>query len=83
MGGAPSGRDLAGCIRGGRDGAGIIDGFHEKPDDPAVLDRLALPPELREDRTWLGGDPPQLIELEDIRAELHAHTTASDGSLDQ
>jgi DNA polymerase (family 10) len=42
-----------------------------------------LPPEMREDRGELAqaekGKLPALIELDDIRAELHAHTTASDG----
>lgn len=44
-----------------------------------------VPPELREDRGELDAafqdKPPTLIELPDIRAELHAHTTASDGRL--
>ncbi|MEM6454451.1 MAG: DNA polymerase/3'-5' exonuclease PolX [Acidobacteriota bacterium] len=46
-----------------------------------------IPPELREDRgdsLERVGDPVRLetlIRLEDIRAELHAHTTASDGVL--
>ena len=40
------------------------------------------PPELREDWWDIDAEPPgDLIELEDMRAELHAHTTASDGSL--
>lgn len=48
-----------------------------------ALGLLWLPPELREVH---GGDPlapaPEgLLELGDIRAELHAHTTASDGVL--
>lgn len=44
-------------------------------------------PELREDRGELdaegthAGKLPELIELGDIKAELHAHTTASDGAL--
>lgn len=44
-----------------------------------------IPPELREDRgevqAALAGKLPQLIEVGDIRAELHAHTTWSDGKL--
>ncbi|TVQ32178.1 MAG: DNA polymerase/3'-5' exonuclease PolX [Phycisphaeraceae bacterium] len=43
-----------------------------------------IPPELREDRGEMDltpEDPPALITLEDIRAELHAHTTASDGAM--
>ncbi len=42
-----------------------------------------IPPELREDRGELAMAEnmalPVLIELNDIQAELHAHTTASDG----
>lgn len=41
-----------------------------------------IPPELREDRSELDlKQTPRLIELADVKAELHAHTTASDGSL--
>lgn len=42
-----------------------------------------IPPELREDRGEVAlaeaGDLPTLIERGDIQAELHTHTTASDG----
>jgi len=51
-----------------------------------VYERLGMqwiPPELREDRGELAaarhGKLPRLIELEDIRGDLHMHTTASDG----
>lgn len=44
-----------------------------------------IPPELREDtgeiQAALDGTLPELIELEDIRGEIHAHTDASDGHL--
>src|SRR5262249_38677973 len=41
-----------------------------------------IPPEIREDRGELDlKDTPRLIELADIKCELHAHTTASDGSM--
>ncbi|TVQ63457.1 MAG: DNA polymerase/3'-5' exonuclease PolX [Phycisphaerales bacterium] len=40
-----------------------------------------VPPELREDRGELDADLPGVIELEDIKAELHAHTTESDGEM--
>jgi len=41
-----------------------------------------IPPELREDRGEIARKPPaDLIQLTDIKAELHAHTTASDGRL--
>ena len=44
-----------------------------------------IPPELREDRgevqAALAGKLPRLVEVGDIRAELHSHTTWSDGKL--
>lgn len=41
-----------------------------------------IPPELREDRGEAAlKKTPLLIEIADIRAELHAHTNASDGEL--
>lgn len=56
----------------------------------AALELAWVPPELREDRGELAlaersfqnrtGGLPALLELSDIRAELHAHTTASDGA---
>ncbi|MBM4019799.1 MAG: DNA polymerase/3'-5' exonuclease PolX [Planctomycetes bacterium] len=43
-----------------------------------------IPPELREDRGEVDaaerGQLPQLIEREDIRGDLHAHTNATDGA---
>lgn len=48
----------------------------------AALGLPFLPPEIREDRGELSvKEAPRLIEAGDIRAELHAHTTASDGLL--
>lgn len=54
--------------------------------EQSVYQALALawiPPELREDRGEIqaaeAGELPDLIALEDIRADLHVHTTASDG----
>jgi DNA polymerase (family 10) len=51
-----------------------------------VYERLSMdwiPPELRENRGELAaareGRLPQLIELDDIRGDLHMHTTLSDG----
>ncbi|HEU0219232.1 MAG TPA: DNA polymerase/3'-5' exonuclease PolX [Gallionella sp.] len=42
-----------------------------------------IPPELREDRGEIeaarAGRLPQLVELSDLRGDLHAHTKASDG----
>ncbi|MBX3351711.1 MAG: DNA polymerase/3'-5' exonuclease PolX [Phycisphaeraceae bacterium] len=49
-----------------------------------ALDAPAPPPELREDQGELShkaGHDFDLITLDDIKAELHAHTTASDGAL--
>lgn len=44
-----------------------------------------IPPELREDRGEIqaarNGTLPRLIELADLRAELHSHSTWSDGKL--
>jgi DNA polymerase (family 10) len=53
-------------------------------DEAAVYDALGLPwvePEMREEHGELDAEPPELIVLEDVVAELHAHTTASDGKL--
>src|ERR687897_1342257 len=52
----------------------------EAPHEEAVYRALDLPwcpPELREEP--FRGEPPALVELEDIRGDLHCHTTWSDG----
>ena len=52
----------------------------DAPDEPQVYRRLGIPwcpPELRE--APFSGRPPALIELTDIRGDLHCHTTWSDG----
>ncbi|HEY3188690.1 MAG TPA: DNA polymerase/3'-5' exonuclease PolX, partial [Solirubrobacteraceae bacterium] len=56
------------------------------PTEEEVYDRLGMawiPPELREDRGELAaaaaGTLPELIELGDLRGDLHCHTVASDG----
>lgn len=50
------------------------------------LDMDWVPPELREDRGEIEaaaqGELPELIEVDDVRGELHAHTTATDGRED-
>jgi DNA polymerase (family 10) len=50
-----------------------------------VLDMPWIPPELREDRGEVqaarAGKLPHLLALRDLHAELHAHTTWSDGTL--
>jgi DNA polymerase (family 10) len=55
-------------------------------DERAVYERLGMAyvePELREDRGELeaarAGTLPKLIEVGDLRGDLHCHTTASDG----
>jgi len=49
----------------------------------ATLDLPVFPPELREARKefdWAGeGELPDLIEVDDIRGDLHMHTDATDG----
>lgn len=47
----------------------------------AALDLAWVPPTVREDRGELDAAVPELIQVEDIRAELHSHTTASDGAM--
>jgi DNA polymerase (family X) len=52
----------------------------DAPDEMEVYRRLGLPwcaPELREEP--FRGEPPSLVALEDIRGDLHSHTTWSDG----
>jgi DNA polymerase (family 10) len=78
-------------------GLSLSESAFQRPDGSEILcaseaevyDQLGLPfipPELREDRgevqAALAGTLPILLELSDIRAELHAHTTWSDGKLD-
>ena len=49
----------------------------------AALDLAWLPPEMREDRgeiaRALSGDLPDLVERDDLRGDLHMHSTWSDG----
>ncbi len=52
----------------------------DAPDEPALYRALDIPwcpPELREEP--FRGEPPALVELGDIRGDLHMHTTWSDG----
>jgi DNA polymerase (family 10) len=52
----------------------------DAPDEQSVYERLAItwcPPELREEP--FRGEPPVLVELQEIRGDLHCHTTWSDG----
>jgi len=52
----------------------------DAPDEDSVYRALGIPwcpPELRE--APFRGDPPALVEVADIRGDLHCHTTWSDG----
>ena len=52
----------------------------DAPDEETVYRELGLPwcpPELREEP--FRGEPPALVGLDDIRGDLHCHTTWSDG----
>ncbi len=68
-----------GVFEGGRRVAGATE-----EEVYATLDLPRIPPELREDRGEVeaaaAGNLPELVGLADIRAELHAHTSYSDGS---
>ena len=59
------------------------------PTEEAVYERLGMawiPPELREGRGELeaaaAGNLPELVTLDDLRGDLHSHTTMSDGRQD-
>ncbi|MDR9392286.1 MAG: DNA polymerase/3'-5' exonuclease PolX [Trueperaceae bacterium] len=58
----------------------------EEADVYAALGLAFVPPELREDRGEIEraerGTLPDLVEVGDVRAELHAHTDWSDGQAD-
>jgi DNA polymerase (family 10) len=59
---------------------GALEPLPEAPEELAVYERLGVPwcpPELREQP--FRGDPPALVELSDLRGDLHCHTTSSDG----
>jgi len=61
----------------------LIAGRNEE-DVYAAVDLPWIPPELREDRGEFAlaesGDLPELISLEDMKGDLHMHTTATDGT---
>lgn len=58
--------------------------FDEEKDVYQKLGLPWIPPELREDRgeiqAALDGNLPELIRIDDIKAELHSHSTWSDGN---
>ncbi len=79
-----------------KQGLSLSDQSFQKPDgteilcatEEAVYEKLGLPwipPELREDHGEIQAAKerrlPRLITIEDIQAELHSHTTWSDGTL--
>ncbi len=65
------------------DATGETEAFATERDLYARLGLAYIEPELREDRGELAaaadGTLPKLIELSDIRGDLHSHTIASDG----
>jgi len=65
------------------DATGETERFADERDVYARLGMAYVEPELREDRGELEAarrdELPRLIEVEDIRGDLHCHTTASDG----
>ncbi|MGZ4251821.1 MAG: DNA polymerase/3'-5' exonuclease PolX [Solirubrobacteraceae bacterium] len=65
---------------GSADYVAALEPLPDGPDEQAVYDALGVPwcpPELREGP--FRGEPPRLLELTDIRGDLHCHTTWSDG----
>jgi DNA polymerase (family 10) len=65
---------------GSDDYVAALEPLPDAPDEEAVYRALELPwlpPELRE--RPFRGEPPALVELGDIRGDLHSHTTWSDG----
>jgi DNA polymerase (family X) len=65
---------------GSADYLAALEPLPDAPDEPAVYEALGIPwcpPELRE--RPFRGEPPALVELGDIRGDLHCHTTWSDG----
>jgi DNA polymerase (family X) len=67
---------------GSREYVAALEPLPEAPDEEGVYRALGLPyvpPELRE-APFRGEPPPSLLELADIRGDLHCHTTWSDGA---
>lgn len=63
---------------------GVKKGGEKEEDVYFSLDLVFIPPELREDRGEVElaekGELPRLVELSQIRGDLHVHTKASDGA---
>jgi DNA polymerase (family X) len=65
---------------GSADYVEALEPLPDAPDEEAVYRALGIPgcpPELRE--RPFRGEPPPLVELDEIRGDLHSHTTWSDG----
>ena len=65
---------------GTRDYVEALEPLPDAPDEESVYAALGVPwcpPELRE--APFRGEPPALVELADVRGDLHCHTTWSDG----
>jgi DNA polymerase (family 10) len=66
---------------GSREYVAALEPLPDAPDEEGVYRALGIPycpPELRE--TPFRDEPPPLVELDQIRGDLHTHTTWSDGS---
>jgi DNA polymerase (family 10) len=66
---------------GSSDYVAALEPLPDAADEEGVYRALGIPfcpPELREEP--FRGEPPPLVELADIRGDLHAHTTWSDGT---
>src|SRR5581483_1428669 len=66
---------------GSREYVAALEPLPDAPDEQGVYRRLGIPfvpPELRE--TPFRDEPPPLLELADVRGDLHCHTTWSDGT---
>jgi DNA polymerase (family 10) len=81
-------RALARGLSVSENGVAVVDGkgIHKLADEAGVYELLGLPyiePELREGRGEIEagdtGELPELITVDDIRGDLHCHTTLSDG----
>jgi DNA polymerase (family 10) len=81
-------RALARGLSVSENGVAVVDGkkIHTFADESGVYELLGLPyiePELREGRGEIEagdtGELPELITVDDIRGDLHCHTTLSDG----
>jgi DNA polymerase (family X) len=81
-------RALARGFSVSENGVAVVEGkkVHKFADEAGVYELLGLPyiePELREGRGEIEagdtGELPELVTVEDIRGDLHCHTTLSDG----